>query len=107
MENEIFNQIYNIVRQIPKGKVCTYGIIASLLGSKKSARLVGYALNVSHKILPKVPAHRVVNRNGLLTGKHHFKAIDEMQVLLEKEGIVIINDQVQDFDSVIWNPILD
>jgi methylated-DNA-protein-cysteine methyltransferase-like protein len=100
---DYYHKVYAIVRKIPKGKVSTYGDIAEYLGTKGSARLVGYAMNNAHSVSPFVPAHRVVNRNGLLTGKHHFSSTTLMQELLESEGIKIINDQIQDFKEVKWN----
>lgn len=103
MEKLFFESVYEIVRQIPPGRVCSYGVIAELLGTKKSARMVGYAMNAAHS-LPDVPAHRVVNRNGLLTGKHHFSSPTKMQELLESEGIVVQNDKIQNFQEVFWNP---
>ncbi len=102
--NDFYLKVYDVVRKIPIGRVTTYGAIAKCLGATKSSRLVGYAMNLSHNFDPTIPAHRVVNRNGLLTGKHHFSSPDLMQYLLEKEGIVVINDQVQNFDKVFWNP---
>ncbi len=99
---DYYLKVYAIVRKIPKGKVSTYGDIAEYLGTKGSARLVGYAMNNAHTVSPLVPAHRVVNRNGLLTGKHHFGSATLMQELLESEGIKIINDQIQDFEEVKW-----
>ena len=103
-EESFFEAVYNVVRQIPKGRVTSYGAIASVLGTKLSARMVGWAMNTAHVVRPKVPAHRVVNRQGLLTGKMHFAYPEQMQELLEKEGIKVINDQVQDFDKKFWNP---
>lgn len=103
-EEGFFEQVYEIVRQIPRGRVSSYGAIAAVLGTKLSARMVGWAMNGSHMVKPKVPAHRVVNRNGLLTGKHHFSPPEKMQALLEKEGIKIVNDQVQDFRKKFWDP---
>lgn len=97
-----FERVYEVVEQIPFGKVTSYGAIATYLASPKSSRLVGYAMNASHN--KGVPAHRVVNRNGLLTGKHHFEGTHLMQQLLENEGIVIKNNQVQDFKEVFWDP---
>jgi methylated-DNA-protein-cysteine methyltransferase related protein len=99
-----FENVFEVVRQIPKGRISTYGAIASYLGSRQSARMVGWAMNQAHEVKPYVPAHRVVNRNGLLTGKHHFAAIDTMQIALEQEGIVIIDDTVQNFTQVLWDP---
>ncbi len=104
MKNEgFFESVYEIVKQIPRGKVCTYGIIAEVLGQKSGARMVGYAMNAAHD-LPDVPAHRVVNRNGLLTGRHHFNPPEKMQEMLENEGIKITKHQVQNFKSKLWNP---
>lgn len=99
-----FEQVYEVVRQIPRGRVSSYGAIAAVLGTKLSARMVGWAMNGSHTVRPKVPAHRVVNRNGLLTGKHHFSPPEKMQELLEKEGIKVVDDQVQDFKKKFWDP---
>ena len=101
--SDTYEKIFEIVRQIPEGKVCTYGLIDQKIGEKFSARVVGYALNNSHHI-EDIPAHRVVNRNGLLTGKHHFNPSTLMQKLLENEGIEIENDKVVDFKNYLWNP---
>jgi methylated-DNA-protein-cysteine methyltransferase-like protein len=103
-KDTFFSQVYEVVRLIPKGRVTSYGAIARFLGSGKSARMVGWAMNQSHVVLPPVPAQRVVNSAGLLTGKFHFGTGTEMQILLEAEGIQVINDQVQDFDKVFWDP---
>lgn len=100
---DFFERVYEVVRQVPCGKVTTYGTIALFLGAARSARTVGYAMNAAHA-LGDVPAHRVVNRNGVLTGKHHFGGMNTMQQLLESEGHTIIDDQIQDFDKVLWNP---
>jgi methylated-DNA-protein-cysteine methyltransferase-like protein len=98
-----FERVYAITKLIPFGKVTSYGAIATYLGAAKSARMVGWALNASHgNIL--IPAHRVVNQKGLLTGKHHFDGTNLMQQLLENEGIVVIDNQIQNFESVFWNP---
>lgn len=102
--NDFYTKVYALVRKIPKGKVCTYGDIAEYIGTKGSARTVGYAMNNAHAVSPFVPAHRVVNRNGLLTGKHHFGSQTMMQELLENEGIKIIDDQIQEFEKVRWYP---
>lgn len=99
-----FEDVYAVVRQIPKGRVTSYGAIANYLGTRLSARMVGWAMNAAHEVTPKVPAHRVVNRNGMLTGKAHFSTPTRMQILLEKEKIVIENDTVQDFKKMFWNP---
>jgi methylated-DNA-protein-cysteine methyltransferase-like protein len=103
-EESFFELVYEVARQIPKGRVTSYGAIAACLGTKLSARMVGWAMNGAGKVRPKVPAHRVVNRNGILSGKHHFGAPDRMQQLLEKEGIKIMDDAVVDFDQLFWNP---
>ena len=97
-----FDKVYDVARLIPYGKVTSYGAIAKYLGAAKSARMVGYAMNNSHS--KDVPAHRVVNRKGLLTGKHHFDGTNLMQQLLESEGVVVINNQIQEFDSLFWDP---
>lgn len=105
MENDSFyDRVYWVVRQIPAGKVTSYGAIAEFLGTKGSSRMVGYAMGNSFKIFPPVPAHRVVNRIGLLTGKHRFGSPDLMQQMLESEGIVVEKDQVQNFKELFWNP---
>jgi methylated-DNA-protein-cysteine methyltransferase related protein len=97
--------VFAVVRKIPKGRVTSYGDIAEFLGTRGSARTVGYAMNNAHNVTPAVPAHRVVNRNGLLTGKHHFGSPTMMQQLLENEGITIINDKVIDFEKLRWKPV--
>ena len=102
-KNDFFDKVYNVVRQIPEGKVTSYGAIANYLGVKKSARLVGWAMNASHGD-NSIPAHRVVNRIGLLTGKHHFKGYDLMRQLLENEGIKVRDDRVIDFEVKLWDP---
>lgn len=99
-----FERVYQLVRLVPYGRVTTYGAIAECLGAKRSARMVGWAMNNSHSQEIEVPAHRVVNRNGLLTGKHHFKSSNLMQQLLENEGVVVVEDQIQNFKEVFWNP---
>lgn len=98
-----FDLVYQVVREIPTGRVCSYGAIAHYLGLKSGARMVGYAMNAAHA-LPDVPAHRVVNRNGLLTGKHHFVAPDRMEQLLLAEGVKVEKDQVMDFEHCFWDP---
>lgn len=100
-----FDKVYAVARQIPFGRVTSYGAIARYLGAARSARMVGWAMNSSHT--HDVPAHRVVNRKGLLTGKHHFDGTNLMQQLLENEGIVIIDNQIQEFDKVFWDPSYD
>ena len=103
-EKDYFKSVYSVVKKIPNGRVTTYGAIANYLGSSKSARIVGWAMNKSH-IYQEIPAHRVVNRVGLLTGKHHFFGTNLMQQLLENEGIKIKQDQIQNFDAHFWDPI--
>lgn len=104
MEKDFYHLVYEVVRLIPRGRVTSYGAIAECLGAKGSSRQVGYAMNGSHKIKPKVPAHRVLNRAGVLTGKHHFSPPGRMQELLEKEGIKVVNDKVVDFEKRFWDP---
>lgn len=104
MEKDFFNMVYQVVRLIPKGRVTSYGAIAKYLGSAGSSRVVGYAMNAAHGQTPKVPAHRVVNRNGELTGKHHFANPFQMQELLEKEGVKIKNDKILNFEKHFWDP---
>lgn len=101
--DNFFERVYAIVRQIPYGKVTSYGAIAKALGTARSARMVGWAMNASHH-LEDVPAHRVVNRSGLLSGKHHFEGTNLMQQLLESEGVKIIDNKIVDFDKFIWYP---
>lgn len=103
MQDNFFERVYSVVRQIPEGRVTSYGAIARFLGAPQSARMVGWAMNAAHQY-PDVPAHRVVNRNGLLTGKHHFAGIHFMQQLLENEGIKIQEDQIQLFQQHFWDP---
>jgi methylated-DNA-protein-cysteine methyltransferase-like protein len=102
-----FEDVYEVTRLIPYGRVTSYGAIANYLGTKGSSRMVGWAMNDSNHAMSFVPAHRVVNRNGLLTGKHHFGSLDMMQQLLEEEGIKVVNDQVQDFRKVFWDPSIE
>ena len=103
MEENFFERVYVIVRQIPYGRVTSYGAIAKVLGTARSARMVGWAMNASHN-LEDVPAHRVVNRKGLLSGKHHFDGTNLMQQLLESEGIEVVENQIIDFEKVFWEP---
>ena len=103
-EENFFALVFEVARQIPKGRVTSYGAIAACLGTKSSARMVGWAMNGCHLVKPKVPAHRVVNRNGMLTGKHHFSPPGMMEKLLKNAGIKVKNDQVIDFDKPFWNP---
>lgn len=101
--NNFFEDVHEVVRLIPKGRATSYGAIAAYLGMKMSARMVGWAMNAAHGD-NSIPAHRVVNRNGLLSGKHHFKTPTQMQRLLQKEGIKVKDDQIVNFDSVFWDP---
>src|SRR6188508_2023501 len=101
--DNFFERVYNVVKQIPYGKVTSYGAIAKVLGSARSARMVGWAMNAAHN-LEDVPAHRVVNRKGLLTGKHHFDGTNLMQQLLESEGIKVKENKIVNFDKYFWNP---
>ena len=103
-KSDFFENVYAVVKLIPRGRVTSYGAIACYLGSKQSARLVGWAMNASHK-LNGIPAHRVVNRKGILTGKHHFETSNRMQELLEKEGVNIKEDQIMNFNELFWDPI--
>ena len=98
-----FDKVYEIAKLIPYGRVTSYGAIATYLGAARSARMVGYAMNGS--VSKDVPAHRVVNRKGLLTGKQHFEGTNLMQQLLESEGITVIDNQIQDFEKVFWEPM--
>lgn len=102
--DNFFEKVYVVARKIPFGRVTSYGAIASYLGSAQSARIVGWAMNSSHSGQNYVPAHRVVNRNGLLTGKHHFGNTNTMKQLLENEGIVVENDRIVDFKKYFWDP---
>ncbi len=102
--SDFFNQVFEVVKQIPPGKVTSYGAIARYLGTGGSARMVGWAMNASHSHSEFVPAHRVVNRNGLLTGKHHFDNPNAMQELLEAEGFKIEDDQILNFKENFWDP---
>ncbi|WP_268848092.1 MGMT family protein [Flavobacterium aestivum] len=101
--DNFFERVYAVARCIPYGKVTSYGAIAKVLGSARSARMVGWAMNAAHN-LEDVPAHRVVNRKGMLTGKHHFDGTNLMQQLLESEGIVVVDNQIMNFESVFWEP---
>lgn len=101
---DFFQNVYEVVRLIPAGRVTTYGAIANYLGVGRSSRMVGWAMNASHGQQPSVPAHRVVNRNGQLTGKHHFHTPDRMQKLLEQEGVKVKDDKIDDFKKLFWNP---
>jgi methylated-DNA-protein-cysteine methyltransferase-like protein len=105
--DSFFQQVYEVARLIPKGRVTSYGAIAKYLGTARSARMVGWAMNNAGSVKPKVPAHRVVNRIGLLTGKHHFSSPDEMKKSLEAEGVKVKKDQVQNFRKHFWDPVVE
>lgn len=100
-----FKKVYTVVRKVPRGRVTSYGAIAKYLGTGQSSRMVGWAMNSAGSAIPPVPAHRVVNRLGLLTGAHHFSYPGQMQELLENEGIEVMNNKVKDFDELFWNPV--
>ena len=104
---DFFDQVFQVVRLIPKGRVTTYGAIANYLGAKSSSRVVGYAMNAAHSQKDYVPAHRVVNRNGQLTGKHHFNTPFIMQEMLEKEKINVENDTILNFKNHFWDPFIE
>ena len=105
--SDFFDQVFQVVRLIPKGRVTSYGAIANYLGAKSSSRVVGYAMNAAHSQKEFVPAHRVLNRNGQLTGKHHFSTPYLMQELLEKEKIKVENDKVVDLKKHYWDPTVE
>ena len=102
-----FEDVWDVARKVPKGRVTTYGAIANYLGTKLSARMVGWAMNAVNNVKPKVPAQRVVNRNGMLSGKMHFETPTRMQELLEKDGVKVENDKVQDFSKRFWDPLTE
>jgi len=104
-DENFFELVFEVARQIPKGRVTSYGAIAACLGARSSARMVGWAMNGAGRIRPKVPAHRVVNRLGILSGKHHFSPMGMMEKLLKKEGIKVKNDQVVNFKTIFWDPV--
>ena len=106
MQTSFFDNVFEVAKLVPKGRVTSYGAIAAYIGMKRSARMVGYAMNASHSD-KKIPAHRVVNRNGMLTGKNHFNGPDEMQKRLEKEGIKVKNDQIVNFKKHFWDPTIE
>lgn len=106
-QDNFFEQVYEVVRLIPPGRVTSYGAIASYLGTKGSSRVVGYAMGASGAAMPPVPAHRVVNRQGLLTGKFHFGSFERMQQMLESEGVHVEDNQVQNFQQVFWDPAVE
>jgi len=103
--SSFFERVYQVVKLVPYGKVTSYGAIANYLGSRGSARMVGWAMNASHTAGEPIPAHRVVNRNGLLTGKHHFGSSEIMEQLLESEGLSVENDKIIDFKKYFWDPV--
>jgi methylated-DNA-protein-cysteine methyltransferase-like protein len=103
-QRDFFAEVMAVVREVPRGRVTSYGAIARYLGAARSSRIVGYCMNNSHTVRPRVPAHRVVNRNGLLTGKHHFATPTRMKELLELEGVRVKDDQVVDFRKLFWDP---
>lgn len=105
--DNFFQDVYSVAREIPRGRVTSYGAIAAYLGAKSSSRMVGWAMNAAHSQFPPVPAHRVVNRNGQLTGKHHFSYPEQMQELLFAENVEVVNDTVKDFKKLFWNPQLE
>ncbi len=102
-----FEDVWEVVRQVPAGRVTTYGAVANYLGTKLSARMVGWAMNAAHTVYPPVPAQRVINRLGILSGKAHFTPPSLMQELLEKDGVVVENDTVKDFDKLLWDPAVE
>jgi methylated-DNA-protein-cysteine methyltransferase-like protein len=104
-DESFFELVFEVARQIPRGRVTSYGAIATALGTKMSARMVGWAMNGAGRVKPKVPAHRIVNRNGMLSGKMHFSYPDQMQELLEKEGVKVIDDKVVNFEKKFWDPV--
>lgn len=104
-DENFFELVFEVARQIPRGRVTSYGAIATCLGTRSSARMVGWAMNGAGRVKPKVPAHRVVNRLGILSGKHHFSPPGMMEKLLRKEGIKVKNDQVVDFKKLFWDPV--
>ncbi len=106
-QEDFFDMVYQVVRLVPKGRVTSYGAIAAYLGAKNSSRLVGYAMHGAGRVKPKVPAHRVVNRSGLLTGKHHFETPYRMQELLEKEKVKVKGDKILDFKKLFWDPAVE
>ncbi len=106
-ERDFFADVMDVVRQIPKGRVTSYGAIARYLGAVRSSRMVGYCMNKVHGVHPPVPAHRVINRIGMLTGKHHFATPTEMEELLKKEGVKVKDDQVLEFEKKFWDPTVE
>ncbi len=105
-DSSFFEQVYDVARQIPKGRVTSYGAIAAYLGTKMSARLVGWAMNGAH-LMKDIPAHRVVNRNGMLSGKMHFSTPTRMEELLKKEKVTVVDDVIVDFEKKFWDPAVE
>ena len=106
-DESFFEQVYQVARLIPKGRVTSYGAIAAYLGTKLSARMVGWAMNGAGRVKPKVPAHRVVNRNGMLSGKMHFGSPTKMEELLKKEKVFVKDDKIIDFNEKFWDPAVE
>lgn len=106
MQSTFFDDVYSVVRLIPKGRVTSYGAIAKYLGAARSSRVVGYAMNAAHQ-LTDVPAQRVVNRNGMLSGKHHFATPTRMQELLEADGVMVQHDKITNFKTLFWDPMVE
>jgi methylated-DNA-protein-cysteine methyltransferase-like protein len=106
-QHSFFENVFEVVMQIPKGRVTTYGAIAKYLGSGLSARMVGWAMNASHSSISKIPAQRVVNRNGMLTGRHHFETPTKMEELLQKDGVKVKGDTIVDFEKRFWDPAIE
>ena len=107
MDKDFFEKVFEIVKQIPAGRVTNYGSIAKAISMPRASRMVGYAMNASHTHSEYIPAHRVVNRNGMLTGKMHFATPTAMQEKLEAEGIVVVNDEVQNFKELFWDAAIE
>jgi methylated-DNA-protein-cysteine methyltransferase-like protein len=105
-DSSFFEQVYDVARQIPKGRVTSYGAIAAYLGTKMSARMVGWAMNGAH-LMKDIPAHRVVNRNGMLSGKMHFATPTRMEDLLKREKVIVVDDVIVDFEKKFWNPAVE
>ncbi|ARN78634.1 cysteine methyltransferase [Nonlabens spongiae] len=106
MEKDFFLRVYEVVAQVPCGRVTSYGLVARYLGAPRSSRVVGYAMTAAVD-RDDIPTHRVVNRIGVLTGKHHFPGTNLMQQLLESEGVKVVNDQIQEFDQIVWDPTIE
>lgn len=106
-KENFFEKVFVVVKKIPRGRVTNYGSIANYLGTGLSARTVGWAMNSSHMVVPPIPAHRVVNRNGLLTGKNNFATPTLMEELLQAEGVDVVDDKVQNFEQLFWNPMIE